>query len=281
MLETAPDKVGGGDQDVARSVTTEDHALLPGLEGGGGAAGDGSDGGWVLADYVRIEPGMFVMGSPVTEEERASDETQREVRITRAFWMKTTEVTQGEWSTVMGSNPSSFPSCGSMCPVENVSWHDAVRYANKLSEREGLERCYGDEGGFVGLRCTGYRLPTEAEWEYAARAGTTGARHGPMDDVAWHWDNSARRPKPVGKKTPNAWGLYDMLGNLWEWVQDWHGDYGGNATDPTGPDTGVDRVFRGGCWSLGLVSLRAAARGRNWPSFRNDYIGFRVVRSIP
>jgi len=234
------------------------------------------------AGYLRIEPGVFVMGSPPSEEGHWDDEGQREVRITRAFWLKSTEVTQGEWQAVMGSNPSHFDGCGERCPVEYVSWEDAVAYLNKLSEREGLEACYPPGGSFKGLTCRGYRLPTEAEWEYAARAGTTGARYGSLDDVAWYGATSGGKTHPVGQKAPNAWGLYDMLGNVAEWVHDWDGPHrGGSATDPTGPGDGRLRVERGGNWYNDARDVRAANRVSGGPANRSSTVGFRPARSVP
>ncbi len=265
--------------------------------GSGGSSGFGGS-SRAPAGLVEIPAGVFTMGSPSSEEGRDADETQREVRITRAFWLKSTEVTQGEWESVMGSNPSSFTSCGKSCPVETVSWEDAVQYLNKLSEREGLERCYRRDGSFKGLRCTGYRLPTEGEWEYAARAGTTGARYGSLDGVAWYEGNSGYKTQALGKKSAarrnlqqasrsaaqksaNAWGLYDMLGNVWEWVHDRYGSYGGNASDPLGPSTGVNRVVRGGSWYNNAGYVRAARRNRDSPGKRFPNLGFRSARSIP
>lgn len=250
--------------------------------------------------YVWIPAGRFRMGSPDGEAGRDGDEGPvHEVEITRGFWMKGTEVTQGEWEEVMGNNPSKFQACGKGCPVEQVSWWDAVAYCNALSRREGLEECYemrgckgrpggGDyfcEGvGFRGLGCRGYRLPTEAEWEYAARAGSEtalytggmtlrGKNHAPeLDGIAWYGGNSGVSyeggwdcsgwpekqyastrcgPHPVGQKRPNGWGLYDMLGNVWEWVWDWYGGYSsGRQVDPLGPETGRLRVGRGGSWRV-------------------------------
>ena len=123
------------------------------------------------------------------------------------------------------------------------------------------------------------RLPTEAEWEYACRAGTTGARYGKLGEVAWYEDNSDGETHRVGTKAPNAWGLYDMLGNVWEWCQDWHGSYpSGPVTDPTGPSTGSYRVYRGGSWDFAAGGVRAAYRGGDSPGYRNVDLGFRVAR---
>ena len=265
------------------------------------------------AGFVRIAPGTFMMGSPESEEGRFDNEWQHSVTITRAYCMKATEVTQGEWQAVMGSNPSNFTNCGANCPVEQVSWDDAVGYANALSRREGLPECYSDST-FSGLSCKGYRLPTEAEWEYAVRAGTTGAtyagnitllgdRTGPeLGPIAWYggnsgvsyegaYDCSAREEKeltsefcgthPVGQKRPNARGLYDMLGNVWEWTGDWDDTYPGTVTDPTGPTTGSSRVIRGGSWYDYARNARAADRYYSAPGFRIDYLGFRLSRTAP
>ena len=228
--------------------------------------------------YVRIAPGTFTMGSPTGEEGREADENQHRVTITRAYCMKATEVTQGEWQAVMGSNPSAFKNCGANCPVEQVSWDDAVGYANALSRREGLPECYAGST-FTGLGCRGYRLPTEAEWEYAARAGTTGATYGKLNSVAWSYDNAGETTHPVRQKQPNAWGLYDMLGNVWEWTGDWNDAYPATVTDPTGPARGPSRVFRGGSWYNFARCARAAFRYYDSPGNRGNNLGFRLVRT--
>ena len=197
-------------------------------------------------EFVWIPAGEFRMGS--TSSEANSDERPvTQVRISQGFWLGKYEVTQDEWQTVMGSNPSEFAGCGN-CPVEQVSWDDARQFMQRLNAREGRDV---------------YRLPTEAEWEYAARAGTTGDRYGSVDAIAWYGPNSGGRTQPVGGKTPNAWGLHDMLGNVWEWAHDWYGDYsGGVVTDPTGPGSGSGRVYRGGGWlNLDAWGVRAPARG--------------------
>ena len=219
-------------------------------------------------EFARIPAGTFVMGSPEDEEGRYDREgPQHEVRISQDFWIGKYEVTQAEWEAVTGKNPSHFKDCGARCPVEQVSWEDAQEFIRKLNERE-----FGS--GYV------YRLPTEAEWEYAARAGTTGARHGELDEIAWYYDNSTGTTHPVGQKRANAWGLHDMLGNVWEWTADWFGDYpGGAVTDPTGPSTGSGRVLRGGGWCYYAWYVRSANRSGHSPGRRSGYIGFRLVRT--
>ena len=241
------------------------------------------------ARVVQICPGEFDMGSPEGEPSRGLDEVLHRVRITRPFQIRATEVTQGEWEAVMGATPSRFSECGPACPVETVSWFDAVEFCNALSRSERLEECYEIEGQTVrwprGLDCLGWRLPTEAEWEYAARAGTTTAYHTGDGEAAlgragWYDGNSGRRTHPVGRKEANAWGLSDMHGNVWEWVWDWYGPYAGDATDPAGPQTGDSRVRRGGSWLGTARSCRAAFRGRFRPGLRYDSLGFRPARSV-
>ena len=235
------------------------------------------------AGFVRIEPGTFTMGSPTSEEGRDdTNETQHEVTITRAFWLQSTEVTQGQWRAVMGTSPSHFSSCGDDCPVERVSWEDAVAYVNALSASEGLDACYSGST-FAGLGCEGYRLPTESEWEYAARAGTTSARYGNLDEIAWLYENSDGRPHEVGTKRVNGWGLYDMLGNVSEWTGDWYSSSypSGSVRDPLGPDEGSRRVYRGGGWLNFARYVRAANRYGNGPAHRRHKLGFRPARSAP
>ena len=237
--------------------------------------------------YVLIPPGRFQQGSPETEEGRQSIEgPQREVTISRPFWLKRTVVTQEEWEDLMGNNPSSFSSlCGLDCPVEQVSWYDAVEYVNRLSEREGLESCYegsGDSIRFKGLDCEGYRLPTEAEWEYAARAGTRGPRYRNLVQIAWYRGNTAGHTRPVGQMRRNRFGLYDIIGNVWEWTNDWFGEYESeDLTDPEGPSTGTGRVLRGCSWLRSPEDCRAAYRYILSPSYSDDRIGFRPARSVP
>lgn len=241
--------------------------------------------------YVRIEPGTFMMGSPSDEPWRDDDETQHEVTLTRGFYMKATEVTQAEWVEVMGSNPSFFGGCD-MCPVEQVSWVDATEYCNALSMQKGKEPVYEINGSNVNWQPNknGYRLPTEAEWEYACRAGTTtpiyiGDLTEPgcepdslLDQIAWYCANVEFGTNWVGQKLPNAWGLYDMIGNVEEWCWDWYGEYpAGPVTDPTGPESGTTRVERGGSWDTNGKSCRSANRDWNLPGEMRATGGFRPV----
>ena len=235
--------------------------------------------------YVFISPGTFTMGCSPGDNQCDDDEKPTHpVTITKGFWIGQTPVTQEAYRRVTGKSPSRFQ--GSNLPVEQVSWNDAVSYC-----------------GAVGLR-----LPTEAEWEYAARAGSPSARYGNLDDIAWYADNSGRqrfdstalfRPNgsdyvnqlgkngnsthPVGQKLPNAWGLYDMLGNVWEWTADWYDKYDYSrrvAVDPTGPAAGSDRVLRAGSWSNYPVYVRASFRDGYGAADRNYAVGFRCAGEL-
>jgi formylglycine-generating enzyme required for sulfatase activity len=276
--------------------------------------------GWCL-----IPPCTFVMGSPSTEACRDGDEGPAHlVTITRPFIMGQREVTQGDWESVFNNNPSQNQTCGEDCPVDNVSWYDAVAYANTRSTKEGLPLCYittgctGTPGNygytctsviFQGLSCTGYRLPTEAEWEYAARAGTTtaywiGGNIGyngaevcnagdpsgiGLSEIAWYGYNSGNTTQVSEAKLPNPWGLYDLYGNIGEWVYDWYKlNYyqqcsEGDCTDPVGPPQGTlkNKVKRGGDFSSLAGKVRSASRGSSAPATRSPLNGFRVVRSLP
>jgi formylglycine-generating enzyme required for sulfatase activity len=239
---------------------------------------------------VRIKPGTFMMGSPEGEPDRDADEVQHRVTLTRDFLMQATEVTQGQYQEVMGYNPSRNSSCGGECPVESVSWHESAAYCNALSAREVLSSCYRCSGSGPSVtcepvgnpyQCAGYRLPTEAEWEYAARAGTTGPRYGDVNAVAWYDQNSGSTLHPVRQKQPNAWGLYDMLGNVWEWSHDWYTENPGGATDPWGPGAGSYRVVRGGSWLCDAGYVRAASRFRFTSGTRYNDLGFRPSKTVP
>jgi len=180
-------------------------------------------------------------------------------------------ITQARYAQVTGESPSTAR--GDHLPVEGVSWWEAVRFCNALSQQEELTPAYRLVGDVEGIEwdaaADGYRLPTEAEWEHACRAGTTGARYGPLDEIGWHHGNSAERTHEVGGKQPNAWGLYDMLGNVWEWCWDVY----------DAEVYGTYRVLRGGGWSDEHWSCRASVRRRSHPTFQIDDLGFRIARS--
>ncbi len=263
--------------------------------------------------FVEVPAGSFVMGSPDGEEGRRSDEgPQHRVTFTRPLWVQTHEVTQAEWKRLMGSTPSFFGGCDD-CPVERVNWYEALAYANARSRAERLTECYtlkncgeGQKGAgcaegkdwcsekawrcesveFAGLTCSGYRLPTEAEWEYVARAGTTtrfsgGDAEAALARAGWYTDNSEGKTHPVGGKAANPWGLYDVHGNVSEWCHDWMDGYSTEAvTDPLGPSSGENRVIRGGSFTFSAPWVRSAARvGWGWPHFRVRVVGFRLVRA--
>ena len=278
-----------------------------------------------------IPAGEFVMGI-----EKYEEAPPHRVSITEPFYLGVCQVTQREWRAVMGGNPSRFTGCGHRCPVERVSWYEAAAYCNGLSWAHGLEPCYLDAGQEeygpddaaahdeprwpAGLACEGFRLPTEAEWEWAARAGTTGPTYASPDFaggagpdschlpvlhlVAWYCGNSSARypeprdctgpdftdqqfpeatcgTQPVGGKVPNPWGLHDVLGNVAEWVWDRQGAYGGAAVDPPGPEEGGTRGLRGGHYASRARALRSAARAAAEPAWATSGIGLRVARSVP
>jgi formylglycine-generating enzyme required for sulfatase activity len=245
-----------------------------------------------IADMVWIDGGTFMMGSPSSEVDRGSDETQHQVTISRGFYMGKYAVTQAEYQAVMGNNPSY--SKGGNLPVEQVSWYDAVEYCNKRSVREGLTSAYtvSDTTVTWNREADGYRLPTEAEWEYACRAGTTSpfntgnnitTEQANYDGNYPYNDNAegtcCEKTTAVGSFAANRWGLYDMHGNVWEWCWDWYGDYAsGFQTDPTGAASGAYRVFRGGGWGDSAEDVRSAYRSYDAPSTRNIDLGFRLLR---
>lgn len=284
---------------------------------------DDDDDDVVLTEgFVPVPAGSFYMGSPEGEQGRFDDELLHQVTLTRAFEIMTTEVTQGDYEILIGENPSYFPS-GPDNPVEYVSWWGALIYANKLSEKMGYAPCYVlsdircrdgsddtasdyclDSGGIEEAKvvlndadsvydCEGYRLPTEAEFEYATRAGTQTAFYSGklffMDcdlpdpnlvQIGWYCWNSDGAHKPVGGKLPNDWGLYDLTGNVMEWVWDWYGDYSGDETDPVGIEGGNMRVARGGSWYTFARACRSANRYGFFPLFRDSDVGFRLVRTL-
>ena len=224
------------------------------------------------AGYVWIKPGTFVMGNPKSEADNPFfDDKQHSVTLSRGFWMSDHETTQAEYESVMGSNPSLFK--GSTLPVEQVSWDDAVSYCARLTVRElAAGRIEAGQA---------YRLPTEAEWEYAARAGTTGEYAGELGSMGWYGDNSGDKTHAVKGKQANGWGLYDMHGNVWEWCSDWWGKYpSGSVTDPTGATSGSLRVVRGGCWVDEAGDCRSASRDGLEPGFRILNLGFLGFRSV-
>ncbi len=221
------------------------------------------------------------MGSPIEEEDASNNEEQHQVTIGKDYYLGVTEVTQGQYEKVMGANPSFFQkrairkSDSSMYPVESVSWEDAVEFCKKLSDLPEERKA-----GRV------YRLPTEAEWEYACRAGskavyTFGANSKSLVDYAWFGGNSGQQTHPVGEKKANAWGLYDMHGNVSEWCSDWYGEYPkGAVSDPSGANEGSDRVIRGGSCYDTAADCRSANRSWYDPSYRRLRThGFRVALS--
>ena len=210
-----------------------------------------------------IPAGEFLMGSPKNDREGFDDERpQHMVRLTQSFWLADVPVNQAVWQAVMGQNPSRFQ--GPDRPVERVSWDDAQAFIKKLGTLQSGRP---------------WRLPTEAQWEHACRAGTTTPRHGELDKVAWWHGNSKSETHPVGQKLPNAWGLHDMLGNVWEWCADSLGSYRNTLqTDPSGPDSSARRVLRGGSWGNTARVVRAASRHAYSPVYRDDDLGFRLSR---
>jgi formylglycine-generating enzyme required for sulfatase activity len=245
---------------------------------------------------VEIPAGEFLMGSPETEEERGRKEIQHLVRITYSFWMGKTVVTQKQWLKVMGTTTRQQAGDATIMPCDNegdtypmyfINWFEAMAFCARLTERER-------EAGRLPAGYE-YRLPTEAEWEYACRAGSTtrfayGDTEADLDAMGWYKGNMQIGFRSsyvsgvhlVGTKLPNDWGLYDMHGNVVEWCFDWRGDYSAEeATDPFGPLTGSSRVSRGGCWYLPSYLCRSATRGMSTPDMRSSSTGFRVVLAPP
>ncbi len=229
-------------------------------------------------EFVYIPAGDFIMGSPSDEYGRGDNEAQHRVTLTRGFYMQTMEVTQGQWKAVMGGNPSYFQECGDDCPVESVSWEDAQKFIRRLNALEGTDN---------------YRLPFEAEWEYACRAGSTTpywfGEEPPRDSPGYHGRYSTSEAAkgrykkgmlPAVAFGPNAWGMLNMHTDVWEWCQDWYGEYpAGPVIDPIGRTTGVLRVARGGRWFFHNPLCRSANRGMLPPDYRDRNLGFRLART--
>lgn len=226
--------------------------------------------------FVSIPAGTFMMGSPPDEPGRGDDEELHRVTLSKPFYIQTTEVTQGQWKNVMGNNPSSLRDCDG-CSVELVSWEDAQKFIERLNQVEGT---------------TKYRLPSEAEWEYASRAGTATPFHtgycistkqanydGNKPISCCPSGENRKKTAKAGDLPPNPWGVYEMNGNVWEWCQDWKGNYPAeHVTDPRGPSSGNARVLRGGSWLDDARNLRSARRFSYPPDYRDYDIGFRVVK---
>ena len=243
--------------------------------GGSHSAGDPWTDPVTGMEFMWVAKGCFQMGSPSSEEDRSSNEKQHWVCLSNGYWLGKYEVTQGQWEKVMGNNPSSFK--GRRNPVEQVSWNDVQKFIEKLNSRSGET----------------FRLPTEAEWEYAARAGTTTpfsfgntiSTEQVNYDGNYPYGNGRKgeyreKTVPVGSLPANRWGFHEMHGNVWEWVQDWYGDYPSDSvTDPTGARSGSDRVYRGGSWSDFALYCRSAIRIRSKPGIRIDNLGFRLSRA--
>lgn len=220
--------------------------------------------------FVFVKGGCYEMGDAFGDGQ--SDKKPVHNVCVSDFYMGKYEVTQGQWQTVMGSNPSNFKNCGANCPVEQVSWNDTQEFIGRLNGKTGKS----------------YRLPTEAEWEYAARSGGKREKYAGGDDldrVAWYSSNSGSTTHSVGTKAANGLGLHDMSGNVWEWCQDWYGEkfYGESPKDnPRGPSSGQYRVLRGGSWAnIPEENVRAAYRYSNLPALRSYYFGFRMSLSAP
>jgi formylglycine-generating enzyme required for sulfatase activity len=276
-----------------------------------GARGDLRRDGSAPPGWTPVSPGTFTMGSPASEPCRVADETQRKVTLTRAFELASTEVTQEQFQGALGYNPSKNAACGPQCPVDQVSWHESAAYCNALSQKQSLGSCYTCTGSGPSVTCTvaaaydgtsktiydcpGFRLPTEAEWEYAYRAGSSTALYNGAltscshtdgadanaDKIAWYYMNAGGKPHPVGKLQPNAWGLFDLAGNVWEWCHDWHAEPLPTTPidDPWGPSSGTGRVQKGGSWASEAQYLRAAYRRFAAPGVQYFNYGFRCART--
>jgi len=242
--------------------------------------------------FVTIPGGTFLMGDIQNYNKYAREKPVHTVTLT-SFEMSIYEVTQGQYQSVIGTNPSHDFGVGDNYPVYCVSWYDAVKFCNKLSDAAGLVRCYNESTWACDLTKNGFRLPTEAEWEYACRAGaetyfftgnnlsSDGQTSTDLDRAGWYYGNSGSKTHPTGEKEKNAFGLYDMHGNVWEWCNDWYGEryYASSpSADPTGPSTGSNRVKRGGGWGSGAKYCRSAYHIGDGPLDAYGSVGFHVVR---
>jgi formylglycine-generating enzyme required for sulfatase activity len=238
-----------------------------------------------LIEMIHVKAGSFVMGSPRSEVGRDDDEVQHEVLLTRNFELSRYPVTNALFRSVMGKGDFLSDLQGPTAPVVSVSWYSAVGFCNRMSALHGYAPAYRIEGKQVNcdFASSGFRLPTEAEWEYACRAGTVGSRYGELDRVAWYAGSVSGLPFPVavGQKAPNDWGFHDMLGNVWEWVWDWYGPMtASQAVNPTGPSRGTARVWRGGAVAEQPRKVRAAFRSGPPPDLEAHILGFRVARTV-
>jgi len=228
-----------------------------------------------LLQMIPVEPGNFMMGTPEHEPERGRDEKQRVVQLTRAFELGRYPVTNLVWSLVTNEPLEGEP----LLPKVEVNWLQAVEFCQTLNKLLGLPQTITENK--CDFTKEGFRLPTEAEWEYACRAGSTESRYGPLDDIAWHSENCGDKLHPVSERLPNAWGFYDTLGNVWEFCWDVYEKHPTQFVDPSGSNQGSLRVTRGGSWFLSARYARASHRGGYKSDIRADHLGFRLARTLP